>query len=274
MCRQIETLWHQTSLFFSLRVGIGIPRADCLIVCPICFLPFCFLFWFWFSPFVGLVSIVFLDDLPLLTFVSFLSIRPQINILPLLYSGPATSKFTLGLKSASGDGSCQTITCHVLSACRHLPLQVGISLLSFHSLLVRPSSAMMATGPPHIGLRNFVWFQFILFPLLAVYFWKKRMSTHRCHRQTVVDVVVGWPDELPADGDERRRAGLESRSGCDKWRRPRRPVCSRRSCSGTGPGGRTTGRTSRRARASLAWGIPIPVSLLHCTTSIIQRQSF
>lgn len=173
MCRQIETLWHQTSLFFSLRVGIGIPRADCLIVCPICFLPF----GFGFPPFVGLVSIVFLDDLPLLTFVSFLSIRPQIKIPSSSLLWPSNLKGHVGPQISvrrwvlsNNYVSCLICLSTSSSTGRHIsPL--------FHSLLVRPSSAMMATGPPHIGLRNFVWFQFILFPLLAVNFWKKkRMS--------------------------------------------------------------------------------------------------
>ena len=68
---------------------------------------------------------------------------------------------------------------------------------------------------------------------------------------------------LVADDDEGRRAGLESKSGCDKWRRPVRPVCTRSFGNGIEPKGRTTRQTFHHARASPAWCSPNPVALLH-----------
>lgn len=74
----------------------------------------------------------------------------------------------------------------------------------------------MATGPPHRFeecLCRLIPFFFPLFGRLFL----KRKSTHRCPRLIVVFVVVvGAGGELRAEYDERRRAGLESRSGCGK----------------------------------------------------------
>lgn len=138
--------------FFALRVGIGIPRADCLIVCPICFL-------FLFSPSSVLSQLFFLDDLPILTFVSFLSIRPQIKIVPLLW--PSNLKVHVGPQISVRRWvlSNNYVSCLI---CLSTSSSTGRHISPLFSLLIGSAFFFffcfydMATGPPHIGLRNFV----------------------------------------------------------------------------------------------------------------------
>lgn len=76
----------------------------------------------------------------------------------------------------------------------------------------------MATGP----LVSFGYFPPFFIYLFIFIFGGERIcylyfevpTTHRCHRRMVVVDVAA--DGLATDDDERRRAGLESRSGCDK----------------------------------------------------------